>query len=178
MLPLVLFRARRRKTVRSRSSDLLETLVVQAEIPQLARVSNWVDDVARLLALPQPVSFAIHLCLEEALSNIVRYGFAGDQEGPQNKEVRLSLEQVAETIVVTIEDHGVEFDPLAVAAPLAATAITEAPAGGWGIPLMRKFARSLAYERRGGVNRLTIWFTASDKARSYPVAGGSACRLR
>jgi anti-sigma regulatory factor (Ser/Thr protein kinase) len=133
-----------------------ETLVIHAEIAALPRVFDWVDSIRQKLGLSQSTLFAIHLCLEEALSNIVLYGFADDAEG--DKEVRITLEWSGDTVDVTIEDHGTAFDPLAVAAPAMPSSLEEAPVGGRGIFLMRQFAQHLAYERRDGINHLALRF--------------------
>lgn len=136
-----------------------ETLVVQAEMAELARVRDWTDATGERLGLPQSTLFAIHLCFEEAVSNIIRHGFVARQgETPPNKDVRLALEREDSAVAATIEDHGVAFDPLGVATPSAPAAIEEATGGGLGISLMRQFAQHLAYERRGGVNCLTLRF--------------------
>lgn len=136
-----------------------EILVVQAEIAELVRVGDWVDALVERWGLPQPMSFALHLCFEEAISNIVLYGFTdGQDETGRDKGVHLALECGNDFVTVTIEDHGVAFDPLDVAAPAAPTTISEARIGGLGIHLMRKFAQHLAYERRDGMNCLTLRF--------------------
>jgi anti-sigma regulatory factor (Ser/Thr protein kinase) len=135
------------------------TLVVQAEIAELPRVWDWADALGQRLGLSQSTLFAIHLCFEEALSNIVKHGFvSGPDEGGRNRDVHLALERVDDAIIVTIEDHGIAFDPLGVARPAASATLSEAPIGGRGISLMRQFARHLAYERRGGMNHLTLCF--------------------
>ncbi len=136
-----------------------ETLVVQAEMAELARVSEWTDDVAERLALPASILFALHLCFEEAISNIVRYGFQDRQDtAGLNKDVRLALVREADAVTVTIEDHGVAFDPGQVAPPTAPTTINEAVIGGQGIHLMRQFAQDIAYQRQDGINRLILRF--------------------
>lgn len=138
---------------------MADTLVVRAEIAELARVSDWTNAVATRLALPQSILFAIHLCFEEAVSNIVRYGFRDRQDlAGLNKDVCLALVREADTVIVTIEDHGAAFDPREVAAPTAPTTIDEVAIGGLGIHLMRQFAQDLAYQRLNGVNRLTLRF--------------------
>lgn len=143
---------------------MTETLVIRAEIRELVRVRGWADVLAQRLALPQSTTFAIQLCFEEALSNIVRHGFASaPEEEACNKNVSLALETHNDAIVATIEDCGPAFNPLEIAPPTAPTAISELPLGGRGIQLMRKFAQSLAYERRDGVNRLTLSFTYSGR---------------
>ncbi len=136
-----------------------ETLVLQAEMAELGQVGHWVDGVVERLDLPQSMSFAIQLCFEEAVSNIVRHGFVGlEGEAGLNKDVRLALKCENGAVTATIEDHGVAFNPLAVAAPAAATTISEAVIGGLGIHLIRQFAQHLAYERQDGMNRLTLRF--------------------
>lgn len=136
-----------------------KTLVVQAETAELARLGEWVDAVAERLDLPPSMSFAIQLCFEEAVSNIVRHGFVGLQgEAGLNKDVRLAVKRENDAVTATIEDHGVAFDPLGVAGPIAAATISEAAIGGLGIHLIRQFAQHLAYERQDRMNRLTLRF--------------------
>ncbi len=136
-----------------------ETLIVQAEISEMACVWDWVNLLGQRLALSEPTLFAIHLCCEEALSNIVQYSFAsGPDEAGNSRDVHLTLERVDDTIIVTIKDRGIAFDPLEVAPPDAPTTISEAPIGGRGIHLMRQFSHHIAYERRDGTNHLTLSF--------------------
>jgi serine/threonine-protein kinase RsbW len=136
-----------------------ETLVVQAELGELSRVWDWADALGETLGVSRSTLFAIHLCFEEALSNIVQYAFASglDADG-RNMAVRLTLKRVDDAIIVTIDDHGVAFDPLGVAAPAVPATISEAPIGGRGIHLMRQFTRHLAYERQDGMNHLILHF--------------------
>ena len=150
---------------------MVEALVVRAEIAELPRVYDWAEALGRRFGLSQSTLFAIQLCFEEALSNIARFGFAdGENEVPRNTDVRLTVEPRGDTIVATIEDHGVAFDPLVAAAPVRPTAISEVPLGGRGIHLMRQFTRTLEYERRNGMNRLTLCFVCAEQATGGSVA--------
>lgn len=136
-----------------------ETLIVRAEMVELARVSSWASEVAERLTLPRSTLFAIDLCFEEALSNIIRYGFPDQPETPGVcKDVRLAIARGTIAVTVTIEDHGLAFDPREVAAPAPPRTIGEATIGGLGIHLMRQFARDIAYQRLDGMNRLTLRF--------------------
>lgn len=136
-----------------------ETLIVRAEIAELARVGDWVESFGRRFGLRQSTLYAIHLCLEEAISNIVRYAFRdADDHDPRHREVRLSVEPMGNAIVLTIEDGGLPFNPLNVSPPAGPTSIEAISAGGWGIHLMKQFARSLSYQRQDNVNRLTLRF--------------------
>lgn len=129
---------------------MAETLAIAADLAGLARAGAWAEALAARWSLPPATAFGVGLCLEEAASNIIRHGTAG--------RIALTLDRAADALTLTLEDHGVAFDPLAEASPALPGSIEAARVGGMGIHLMRRFARSLAYERRGDANRLTIAF--------------------
>lgn len=134
-------------------------LTLQSQLGELARVWPWVEALAAEYAIPVDTQFAIQLCLEEALSNIVRHGYRGQPDQPIT--VDCATPAATRELVFTVEDHAPAFDPLApsaVAETPAPTSIDQLPVGGQGIRLMRKFAGSLAYQRLPGGNRLTIVF--------------------
>jgi anti-sigma regulatory factor (Ser/Thr protein kinase) len=139
---------------------LPETLTVQAEHSDIARVSDWAIGLAAKYTLPSSTSYALQLCLEEAVSNIVRHGFAEDFAGETtpDRAINVSCSVGSGAVILTIEDGGMAFDPTTIAAPTAPTSLSDAPIGGLGIHLMRQFATALAYERRNGGNRLTLRF--------------------
>jgi len=139
-----------------------DTLVVQAEIAELARVWDWANMEGERLAVSQSTLFAIHLCLEEALSNILQYAFPDDRDGNRgDKIVRLGLRREEDAILLTVEDHGIAFDPLEFVELPAPATLAEASIGGRGIHLMKEFTRHMAYERRDGTNRLTLRFASA-----------------
>jgi len=136
-----------------------ETLIVQAEMAELPRISAWADALAERLCIAQSVAFSIQLCLEEAFSNIVQYGFSDVEDSlDSNRDVRLVFEHDQKTATITIEDHGAPFDPLRRSEPARPTSLDNAPIGGFGIHLMRQFAQAMTYERRDSLNHLTICF--------------------
>ena len=136
-----------------------ETLVIRSGLGELARAAEWAETLAARLALPPLTGFAIQLCLEEALSNIVMHGVGGRHvQPPPPREIRLLLEVCGQAAFVTIEDPGPAFDPLQMAAPCRASNLEEVGIGGQGIHLMRQFAQDVAYERRDATNRLTLRF--------------------
>ncbi len=138
-------------------SGEVETLVVRAEMAELARVADWAEGLAAEMALPPATAFAIQLCLEEAVTNVVRHGFANRQPG-RSDDIRLTLERREDAVVVEVRDSGLAFDPRLVPAPVHAATVDEAVVGGQGVHLMRKFSQHMGYERRDGMNRLTFRF--------------------
>ncbi|HUC18675.1 MAG TPA: ATP-binding protein [Acetobacteraceae bacterium] len=136
-----------------------ETLIVQAEMAELPRIRAWADALSERLHIAHSVAFSIQLCLEEAFSNIVLYGFSDVEDSlDSNRDVHLVFEHDEETATITIEDHGMPFDPLRRSEPAKPTSLDNAPIGGFGIHLMRHFARAMTYERRDELNHLTICF--------------------
>jgi anti-sigma regulatory factor (Ser/Thr protein kinase) len=140
---------------RNGANNVRETLVVPAELAELARIRNWTEALSRSLVLSGPALFAIQLCFEETFSNITRYAYP--DTGFPWREVHLSVERAGDKIILTIEDQGMPFDPWSVPSPPKPATVEEASAGGWGIELVRNFARSHTYERRNGINRLTLY---------------------
>jgi serine/threonine-protein kinase RsbW len=96
------------------------------------------------------------LCMDELVTNVVRYGWTSSDDGPRSLTVRVDRND--SEIEITVEDAGSAFDPMA--APLAPIARTleEAIPGGRGLMLVRAVAPRVSYERRNGVNRTTIAF--------------------
>ncbi len=137
-------------------------LTLKSQLEDMAMPWAWVEAIVAEYTIPPDSAFAIHLCLEEAISNVIRHGYSGqpghsltvDYASPNPHE-----------LVFTIEDQAPPFNPL------DPSLIEELPTpvpedflrpGGRGILLMRRFASTIAYQRlengHGGGNRLTIGF--------------------
>jgi serine/threonine-protein kinase RsbW len=93
------------------------------------------------------------LVFEEIVANIVNYGAADGRE----LDVRVTLESRADSLVLTFEDDGVQFDPRGHPDPVPAKSLDEAKVGGFGLMLVRRAASALEYLRTAeGRNRLTV----------------------
>jgi serine/threonine-protein kinase RsbW len=103
------------------------------------------------------VSFAVQLCLEEAVANVIMYGGASDER----LEIMVEVERNGALLVARVVDNGREFDPTRVPAPSTPISLADAKVGDLGIHLMRSFASAMHYERRDGCNRLTLRFKQS-----------------
>jgi serine/threonine-protein kinase RsbW len=132
-------------------------LTIQSRLEDLALLWPWVDSLAADCQIPQGTLYAIHLCLEEALSNVIRHGYQGRPGQP----ISIEFAQRPGILEFIVEDQAPPFDPLAlkeIGPGPAPASIDEFPLGGRGIGLMRKFAGSLAYQRLPNGNRLSIRF--------------------
>ena len=142
--------------MKSMSSLEARRLVLRNDVAELQRLAGWLERLAQQ-GMSSDVSFAVQLCLEEAVANIIMYGAArGDR-----LEIAVELERNGGTLVARIEDNGRQFDPTRAPPPAVAASLEQAKVGDLGIHLMRSFASGMDYERRDGRNRLTLRFAES-----------------
>jgi anti-sigma regulatory factor (Ser/Thr protein kinase) len=135
----------------------LQVLVIQAALAELGRVSAWATELSARLALPAATSYAVQLCLEEAVSNIVRHGFPGRADMDQ-QTIELALQRSGACAILTIQDGATPFDPTTVPSPARPRTLDDVTLGGQGIHLMRQFSQGMQYERLGERNCLTLRF--------------------
>ena len=129
-------------------------LQLRGDLSGLRRLARWIKAGAQH-ELSDDTSFAVQLCLEEAVANIIMHGGAkGDRV-----EIAIELERDGAMLVARIEDTGCEFDPTQFSPLSMAKSLEDAKIGDFGIHLMRSFASGMHYERREGRNRLTLRFT-------------------
>jgi anti-sigma regulatory factor (Ser/Thr protein kinase) len=129
-------------------------LVLRNDLAELQRLAGWIQSWSEASVVSSDVSFAVQLCLEEAVANVIMYGSArGDP-----LEIAIEVERNDGALVALIEDNGRQFDPTKVPPPTRPASLDDAKIGDVGIHLMRSFAQDMRYERRGGRNRLTFRF--------------------
>ena len=85
----------------------------------------------------------LEVIFEELVSNILRHGFAAHSE----QSIAVTVTEEPGAILLTFEDDGAPFDPLAMPEPEPFSDIESAKIGGLGIPLVRKLSADLRYER-------------------------------
>jgi serine/threonine-protein kinase RsbW len=128
-------------------------LELRGDLSGLRRLAGWIKAGAQH-ELSADTSFAVQLCLEEAVANIIMHGGAKDDR----VEIAIELERDGAMLVARIEDTGCEFDPTQFPPLSIAKSLADAKIGEYGIHLMRSFASGIHYERREGRNRLTLRF--------------------
>jgi len=124
-------------------------------LAEVAAAERWLDAVAGEAQLPEPVLFAMQVCLEELLSNIVRHG---DPHGLGGPEARVEIDTGQDRVRMTVEDEGPAFDISRAEARPLTHALEEIEPGGLGIVLIRGFSDDLIYKRIEGRNRVTVEF--------------------
>lgn len=136
-----------------------DELCLRSHLSDIAQVPAWIEDLASRHAIPENVEYAINLCLEEAVSNIIRHGYG---TGKTDGSVTLRfMAPKPDSFVFVVEDQAQPFNPLDVPAP---DPQGKMGVGGHGIHFIRQFADGIEYERTPGGNRLRMRFSRADPA--------------
>lgn len=94
----------------------------------------------------------LNLVLDEALNNIISYGYPGARDG----RILVRLNYTPGEVSAEVHDDGIAFDPLtAEAADLGGTVETRR-VGGLGILFIRELMDTVSYVRAGDQNRLVM----------------------
>ena len=134
------------------TSSLPFSLQVDRSMRGVARVGAWVDELAILLNLSHRTEYALRLCLEEAVTNLVTH--ARPVPGVDGEKVGLRLIAEPGLLSLTLQDQCEEYNPLQ-SGHVGAMQDTSGE-GGLGIGLLRQHARDVTWSRVGPVNRLML----------------------
>jgi anti-sigma regulatory factor (Ser/Thr protein kinase) len=132
-------------------------LVLRNDAGELTRMTTWILEVCKAAGLPPKTAFAVQLCLDEVVGNIIQHG-KGEARA---SEIVASLTREQARVVLSVEDDGGAFDPTGMPAPQRHESLDDLPVGGLGIHLMRQFASAVDYRRDGGRNYLRLTFAGA-----------------
>jgi serine/threonine-protein kinase RsbW len=113
------------------------TKVVSSNLDHLEGVRQWAGDAARVGGCDKDSVFAIELALTEAVSNIIRHSYHGED----GHDVRLDLSVEAQTVTVCITDWGDRFDH----EEFVPEDLDVVRAGGYGVQLIRMLMDEVVY---------------------------------
>ena len=135
---------------------------VPADAAQLTVLTGFLQEFAMAVALDAAQVSTFELALEEIFMNIVMHG---SRPGLAPR-VEVSLHRDAESVTMTVEDDGPEFDPLSLPPPDVTASLADRRVGGLGVHLVRNLMDTVSYARVGGCNQLCV------SRRGQPRAAG------
>jgi anti-sigma regulatory factor (Ser/Thr protein kinase) len=94
----------------------------------------------------------MNICLDEAFTNIVSYGFTDDIE----HLIKFTIDWDNDVLILRVEDDGIPFNPLAQKDPEIATDLLNIKVGGLGIHIIKKLMDDICYKRNQGKNELIL----------------------
>jgi serine/threonine-protein kinase RsbW len=141
-----------------------ELLNLQGRMSELAQIHAWVEQLGARHALPESVQFAMDLCLEEVISNIIKHGYSSQPGQPITVQFTCPRQDY---FVLVVEDGAPPFNPLNSPELPALNSVNEIPVGGQGIRLLKRFADALEYAATPTGNVLRIGFTATHAVTAH-----------
>ena len=127
-------------------------LLIDSRLSEIRRASELVDAFKARHGLADDDANAIHVVLDEVLSNSIRHGLAG----VASHEIKVTLDLSEGEIMLEVEDDGVAYDPTQAAAPALTGTLEERTEGGLGMAFVRQLTDSIEYRRIDGRNRLML----------------------
>ena len=123
-----------------------------ARLENLEQLIDFALSCLKAAGIDKENASGIHLAVDEACTNIIKYAYADGLAG----DIELTCLLDRQLAIVTIRDWGRPFNPLKMSPPDLNLDIDERPIGGLGIYLMKKFSDRIEYRRENDSNLLTI----------------------
>lgn len=156
----------------------MQRLCLPAKLSNLESMFVFIREAAARQYFKKEIIDKVQLACEEALVNVINYAYPGS-EG----DVEIVVLNQEHCLEITIIDSGIEFNPLALAAPDITAPMEARRIGGLGIFMIRQIMDDVVYRREDGRNILTLVKTNScchdekpNKCKSSSGASDCACR--
>ena len=129
----------------------MRSLEIKATVENLDTVIAFIDEQLEVADCPMKTQMQIELAVEEIFVNIAHYAYA-----PETGMAVIGIDISGGRAVITFEDSGVPYDPLAKPDPDTTLAAEDRDFGGLGIFMVKKSMDDVRYEYREGKNTLTL----------------------
>ena len=118
----------------------------------IAQATEKFQAFAEEHGVPTQDIMRVNLAFDEILSNIISYGYEDDA----THEIAIGVDVTPGQLVVSIEDDGLPFNPLARKEPDTSLSIEDRAIGGLGIHLVKNVMDEATYHRRQNGNCLVL----------------------
>jgi serine/threonine-protein kinase RsbW len=128
-------------------------LTIKSRTSYLNKVRDFIAGEARQFGFADEEINKITLAVDEACTNIIKhaYKYAG------NYPIHLKLRTRNNTFQITIEDHGMPFEPESITMPDIKEHIKSYKRGGFGMYLMKSLMDKVEYTIQPGIkNRVVL----------------------
>ena len=130
-------------------------------VREISCAASWMESITADLNLPDSKAFAMQVCLEELMSNIVQHGQSRSGSKPTQVApllISIKIDAFVDRTVMTVEDNGRPFNVAQAPAKSINRPLDQIQPGGLGIHLIKSFASNLNYSRTANGNRVVLEF--------------------
>ncbi len=128
------------------------TVRIENDLSEIVKVDEKLDDFAEQFDVPPAIAATFHIIFDDLLNNVISYGFNDEQR----HFIDVRLELTANSLIASIADDGVPFNPLAEATPDTQLSIEDRQIGGLGIHIVINMVDDISYQRTADKNVLTL----------------------
>lgn len=127
-------------------------LILENRLSELERLTDWVASLGRDQGLDQGLVFKLEMCLEEIVTNVMKYAY-GPGDG---RSIVVTGRRQGDDLILEVEDEGEPFDPLTHEVMGQEKPLEEMEIGGLGIHLTKQMMDRVEYRRQDGKNVLSL----------------------
>lgn len=120
---------------------------------ELKKLASDIEVFAETYKIPPKPIYALNLCLDEVITNIISYGF---KEKPKDSTIQLDLSLHNNQITAVVSDLGIPFNPLTQASPDTISSLENRDIGGLGLYFLDQYMDKVEYKRKDDHNILTL----------------------
>lgn len=132
----------------------VHSMTIPSDKDRVHDVQDFIEGCLEDTGASPKALLQLELAVEEIFVNIASYAYRPPGSG--DVDISCSVEEDVMRVIITFEDEGPEFDPLAREDPDTTLNRDDRPIGGLGIFLVKKNVDGIAYRRDGDRNVLTI----------------------
>jgi anti-sigma regulatory factor (Ser/Thr protein kinase) len=125
---------------------------IKNDLSEMTVLRETVQNFSEQNQLTPDIVFVLDLCMEELVTNIIKYGY----DEPAQHQIQIDLSLLDGLLVLEIVDDGKPFDPTCLPEPDLDVPLEERQIGGLGIHLVRNYVDSMEYKRQGNQNVTTL----------------------
>ncbi len=127
-------------------------LTIKNDIEELNRLALFIEELGERRGFDMALVMNLNIALEEVVSNIILYAYSQRAD----EEIVIRCSEVDNSLIFTISDSGVAFDPTQVDEADVTLSAEERRIGGLGIFLVRQIMDEVKYKRVESENILII----------------------
>ena len=125
---------------------------LKSNLSELDTLCERLERFGQSIGLSSKCIFEANLALDELFTNIISYGFKDQKE----HVIKITISHQDNSLVLSLEDDGVPFNPTKAKAPDLECTIEECRIGGLGIHLAKNLMDEVCYQRCNNKNILTL----------------------
>lgn len=127
-------------------------MVIPARYDRIKQACTFVVNAAQVAGLDESAVFHCQIAVDEACTNIIEHGYAGEDRG----QIEVICRVETGKLEIELLDQSPPFDVTQVTDPELSKSIEDTNVGGLGIYFIKKMMDEVGYDHHGGTNRLTM----------------------